>query len=296
MTTMPAASTAGAALDLGHNPLPARPTGAPTSLRAPRRSAERASAPPHAMKISIVTATFNSARTLPDCLDSVRRQTHPGIEHVVIDGGSTDGTRELLQSRRADFGVLVSEPDRGIYDALNKGWRLASGDVVGFLHSDDLYPAADVLEQVASAFADPAVHAVYGDLDYVGRDDTSRVIRRWRAGDFGPRSLRRGWMPPHPALFVRRSVYEQIGGFDLRFRISADYHSVLRMFSLPGFRAVYVPRVLVTMRLGGVSNRSLSNILSKSRQDLQALRETQVGGIGALLAKNLRKLPQLRWG
>lgn len=244
------------------------------------------------MKISVITATYNSAETLADCLDSIRAQTHPDIEHVVIDGASQDGTMALLKSCGSAIAVLVSEPDMGIYDALNKGIALASGDVVGFLHSDDFYPAPEILRQVAQAFADPSVQAVYGDLEYVSKLQVGRVIRRWKAGPYSRRELAWGWMPPHPTLFVRRELYSQIGGFDLQFSIAADYHSVLRLFTVPGFRAVYLPLVMVKMRVGGASNRSLSNILRKSRQDLRALRLTGVGGVMSLVAKNLRKLPQ----
>jgi glycosyltransferase len=244
------------------------------------------------MKLSVITATYNSVATLPDCLESLRIQRHPDMEHLVIDGGSRDGTLALLQERRAQIDQLVSEPDEGIYDALNKGLRLSTGEVVGFLHSDDFYPDAEVLADVARAFDDPRVSAVYGDLEYVGRSDVTRVIRRWKGGDVGRYSIALGWMPPHPTLFARRSVYEAIGGFDTKLRIAADYHSVLKMFLLPGFTVRYIRRVLVKMRVGGVSNRSLSNMVEKSRQDLCALRATGFGGPLTVLAKNLRKLPQ----
>jgi glycosyltransferase involved in cell wall biosynthesis len=244
------------------------------------------------MKISVITATFNSISTLAQCLDSVRVQTYPHLDHVLIDGGSTDGTAALLQSRREQFAVLVSEPDGGIYDALNKGLDRATGEVIGFLHSDDWYPSPDVLSAVAAPFGDPTVDAVYGDLEYVNKNDITHVIRRWQAGQIRRSSLALGWMPPHPTLFVRRRAYEALGGFDTRYSIAADYHSVLRLFSQPGFKAVYVPNVLVKMRVGGTSNRSLGNVMKKSRQDLMALRQTGVGGWGSLLAKNLRKFPQ----
>lgn len=244
------------------------------------------------MKISVITATFNSAETLADCLASVAAQTHVDIEHVIIDGGSTDGTLDILNARRGQFATLLSEPDEGIYDALNKGLARSSGEIVGFLHSDDFYSTVDTLAEVARSFADPSVDAVYGDLEYVSKRRVKSVIRRWRAGEYRLRDLALGWMPPHPTLFVRRTHYVRIGGFDCRYSIAADYHSVLRLFSLPGFRAVYLPRVLVKMRTGGTSNRSLGNILHKSRQDLAALRETRSGGWWSLLAKNLRKIPQ----
>jgi len=247
------------------------------------------------VKISIITATWNCASTVGDCLDSVAAQSWPNREHVVIDGASRDVTVDLLESRRAQLSVLVSEPDRGIYDALNKGIARASGDVIGFLHADDVYASPDVLARVAEAFADPSVAAVHGDLQYVRKDDTARVVRHWKSSPFSPDRLRRGWMPPHPTLYVRREWYERIGGFDTRYRIAADYHSILRLFSQPEFRSAYVPEVFVKMRMGGASNRSVRNIVRKSREDLEALRVTGVGGLGALAWKNLGKLGQF-WG
>lgn len=246
--------------------------------------------------ISVVTATWNCAGTVAGCMASVARQRWPRREHVVIDGASRDGTLEILEAHRGQLAVLVSEPDRGIYDALNKGLQRARGDVVGFLHADDFYADDGVLERVAAAFADPAVDAVYGDLEYVRKDRTDQVVRRWRSAPFTPRRLALGWMPPHPTLYVRRAWYERIGGFDARYRIAADYFSVLQLFSQPAFRARYLPEVLVRMRVGGISNRSLRSILNKSSEDLDALRRSGVGGLGTLLCKNLGKLGQFRLG
>jgi glycosyltransferase involved in cell wall biosynthesis len=244
------------------------------------------------IKISVITATWNCAGTVSECLASVAAQSWSPVEHVVIDGASRDDTLALLKQRRDQLAVLVSEPDRGIYDALNKGIARATGEVIGFLHADDVFAAPDVLAQVAKAFADPSVSAVYGDLQYVRESDVTRVVRHWRSGPFSERKLAWGWMPPHPTLYVRREWYERIGGFDTGYRIAADYFSVLRLFSQPGFKAAYLPRVLVKMRLGGESNRSLKNILRKSREDYHALRRTGVGGVGALAWKNLSKITQ----
>jgi glycosyltransferase len=247
--------------------------------------------------ISIVTATWQCAATVGDCLRSVASQTWASREHVVIDGGSRDGTLDLLQRHRDGLSALVSEPDGGLYDALNKGIARCSGEVVGFLHADDVYADDAVLARVADCFADRAVDVVYGDLQYVRRDDTTRVVRHWRSSAFTPRRLAWGWMPPHPTLFVRRRSYAQIGGFDTSYRIAADYDFILRLFSQPGLRAVHLPQVLVKMRVGGASNRSLGNILRKSAEDWRALRRTPVGafgGLGALAWKNLGKLGQFR--
>lgn len=244
------------------------------------------------MKISVITAVYNRVATIGDALDSVRAQTWPDVQHVVIDGASTDGTLELLQARRNEIAVLVSEPDNGIYDALNKGIAQATGDVIGLMHSDDLYADEHVLADIAAAFNDTRVDAVYGDLDYVAQDDTSRVIRRWRSGDFSPALLSRGWMPPHPTLYLRRRVIERWGAFDASYRIAADYDAVLRYFGRGGIRPAYVSRVLVKMRLGGESNRSISRVLRKSREDYAALRRNQAGGFIALAYKNLSKVRQ----
>lgn len=244
------------------------------------------------MKISVITAVYNRVATIGDALDSVRAQTWPDVEHVVIDGASTDGTLELLQARRDGISVLVSEPDKGIYDALNKGIARATGDVIGLMHSDDLYADQSVLADVVAAFDDPKVDAVYGDLDYVAQADTSQVIRRWRSGAYSPELLRRGWMPPHPTLYLRRQVVERWGAFDDQYRIAADYDAVLRYFGRGGIRPAYVPRVLVKMRVGGESNRSVARILLKSKEDYAALRRNKVGGLATLVWKNVGKLGQ----
>jgi glycosyltransferase involved in cell wall biosynthesis len=247
---------------------------------------------PAGIKISIITATWNCATTVAECLASVASQTHLNREHIVIDGASNDGTKDILKQHQAQLAVLVSEPDNGIYDALNKGLGRATGDIVGFLHADDVFHDAGVLARVAEAFLDHDVCAVYGDLEYVSKDDTEYVVRRWRSRAFDRRYLARGWMPPHPTLYVRRKIYEDIGGFDPDYKIAADYLSVLQLFSQPGFKAVYLPMTMVRMRLGGVSNRSLKHIITKSREDYRALRKTRVGGISALAWKNLSKLRQ----
>lgn len=244
------------------------------------------------LKISVVTAVFNRVDTVADALASVRAQRGAEVEHLVIDGGSTDGTLARLRTARDELAVLVSEPDGGIYDALNKGIRLATGDVVGFLHADDVYESPDSLARVAAAFEDPSVGAVYGDLVYVRKGDTSRVVRYWRAGERSADDLARGWMPPHPTFYVRRAIYQRLGMFDTRFRISADYDCVLRFLGRGGVKAVYLPTVLVRMRLGGISNRSLAGLLRKTWEDYQAMQINKMGGSYALMRKNLTKIPQ----
>lgn len=244
------------------------------------------------MNISVITATYNCGQTLSTTLESISAQRYPHIEHLVMDGNSKDDTLDLVRGWSKHPIKLESGPDKGIYDALNKGIAKASGDIVGFLHADDVLQDDRVLEKVARAFEDPSVQAVYGDLVYVDPEDLGRVIRTWHSGDFDRRKLRRGWMPPHPTFYARRSLYERLGGFDLRYRIAADYDCMLRLLSVDEVRTVYIPEVLVRMRIGGVSNRSLKNILQKSREDLEIARCNRVGGLGTIALKNLSKVSQ----
>lgn len=242
-------------------------------------------------RISIITAVYNRRDTLADALTSLGRQSYAEVEHIIVDGGSTDGSLDLIETHATPHSVVISEPDDGIYDALNKGLSHATGDVIGLLHSDDIFAHGDVLSHVAAAF-EAGADAVYGDLDYVHRSAPDRIIRQWRSGAFHPSRLSFGWMPPHPALFLRRAVIDRFGGYDTSFRISGDYDTVLRYFSSEGFDARYIPEVLVKMRLGGESNRSLGRILTKTGEDLRAIRANGIGGVHTLFLKNLRKVRQ----
>ncbi|SFB86696.1 glycosyltransferase family 2 protein [Tropicimonas isoalkanivorans] len=244
------------------------------------------------MKFSIITATFNRESTVADAIASLQSQTYGDFEHLVQDGASRDATMDVVRATADGRTRAVSEPDAGIYDALNKAIDRATGDAVGLLHSDDMYASDKVLEWVAAAFADPDVDAVYGDLHYVQKNNPGKVVRNWKAGAFTPDRLRAGWMPPHPTLFLRRSVLERLGAYDTSFTIAADYDAVIRYFAEPGFTAVYVPEVFVKMRAGGESNRSLESIVRKSREDYRALRRNGVGGLGVLARKNISKLEQ----
>lgn len=245
------------------------------------------------MKISIITAVYNRVDYILEAVRSVQSQTWADVEHIIIDGASTDGTKQVLNTCLNSQTLLVSEPDKGIYDALNKGLLCASGDVIGLMHSDDFFADEQVLAWVANAFTNTGLDAVYGDLDYVARDDPSRVIRRWRSGEYDSRKLARGWMPPHPTLFLRRSVIDQWGGYDTRYQIAADYDAILRYFGQGRICAAYIPHVLVKMRIGGESNRNLARIWRKTLEDYTALRRNGVGGVGALILKNVGKLGQL---
>jgi len=243
------------------------------------------------MKVTIITVAFNSASTIGDTLASVASQTHPDIEHLVIDGNSTDATMDIVRRHGARVAKALSEPDRGIYDAMNKGLAMATGDLVGFLNADDVLNGPDAIAALVEA-ASPGRDMVYADLVYVRADDLGRVVRHWRSGLFRRTSLRLGWMPPHPTFYVRRDVLRSVGEFDTQLRIAADYDFMLRCLCRPSVDVGYLPQVLVRMRTGGASNANLQSLLRKSREDLSALRRHRVGGWLTLIAKNLRKLPQ----
>ena len=245
------------------------------------------------MKISIVTACYNGAEHLGDALASVDAQTWPELEHLIVDGASTDATLDVLRARPSERRHVVSETDAGIYDAMNKGLRRATGDVVGFLNADDFFASDDVIASIAQAFCDDTqLDIVYGDLDYISADSSMRTTRQWRSGSFEASQLRRGWMPPHPTFYVRRSLLDRIGSFDTQYRIAADYDLMMRCLAIPAVRVRYLEKVLVRMRVGGASNASLGKILRKSREDLHIMRRHRLGGLSALLAKNVRKVPQ----
>lgn len=245
------------------------------------------------MKISIVTASFNSAATVADTLHSIAAQTHRDIEHIVVDGASTDNTLQVVHAHGGPGVKVVCEPDRGIYDAMNKGLAIATGDIVGFLNSDDIYADPHALERVAQAFGDPSVDVVYGDIVFVAQQDTARVVRLWTSRPHTPGLCSRGWMPPHPTLYVRRSVYQQHGGYDLAFPAAADFEMALRLLDIERLKSAHVPFVQVRMRMGGQSTRSVRNIVSGSREVSRACRKHGLpGGLSFVLMRLLAKVPQ----
>jgi glycosyltransferase involved in cell wall biosynthesis len=216
-------------------------------------------------KISIITATYNSASTVRDTLESVKNQSYNNIEHLIIDGLSKDETLNICNQYH-HIANIHSEKDDGIYDAMNKGINLATGDIIGILNSDDFYINNDVIEKVANAFKDD-VDAVYGDLQYVDPINTNKVIRTWRSGNYTAKAFLYGWMPPHPTFFVRREVYEKIGAFNTALHSAADYEFMLRVLFKHRLKAAYIPEVLVRMRAGGLSNASLGNRVKANLED-----------------------------
>jgi len=243
------------------------------------------------VKITVITVCFNSAATIADTLDSVAVQLYEDVEHIVIDGGSTDGTLDIVHAHGRRVAQLASGPDQGIYDAMNKGIALATGDYVGFLNADDVLEGPDALSWVARYAAGRPV-AIFGDLVYVRQRQVNEVVRYWRSGGFSRRRLQFGWMPPHPTFYVRRDLLPTHGAFDLSLRISADYDFMMRFLSQRGAQPAYIPRILVRMRLGGVSNASLRALLRKSAEDLKVIRRYRLGGWWTLICKNVRKSPQ----
>jgi glycosyltransferase involved in cell wall biosynthesis len=218
------------------------------------------------MKISIVTATYNSAATVKDTLSSIQRQDHPDIEHIIIDGGSKDNTLDLV-SGFPHIAKVISEKDKGIYDAMNKGIATATGEVIGILNSDDIYTDTTVLSTVEEVFRDPKVMTCYADLQYVHPTDLNRTIRTWKSGPFKRKNFYNGWMPPHPTFFVRSKVYDAVGLFNLNLRSAADYEIMLRILLKHGLTSQYIPRVIVKMRAGGVSNASFGNRIRANKED-----------------------------
>ena len=249
------------------------------------------------MKVSLITVSYNSANTIADTLKSVQSQTYQDIEYIVVDGNSSDGTIEIVkQFLDASQGVVTTflcERDKGIYDAMNKGLAMATGDIIGVLNSDDFYCSNDVIEEVVRAFQQNKTDCLYGDLNYVDPIDTYKIVRKWRSGSFRKENFLKGWMPPHPTFFVRKTCYDRFGKFDTQFKSAADYELMLRFLFKESCSAVHLPKVMIHMRAGGVSNVSLKNRIRANREDRLAWK---INGLKpkwfTLLRKPLSKLIQ----
>jgi glycosyltransferase involved in cell wall biosynthesis len=273
------------------------------------------------MKVSLITVSFNSAKTIADTLKSVQSQTYKDIEYIVVDGNSSDGTIEIVKqfldsakdvsqdasqgskkdvaqdaSKGASKGVVTKflcERDKGIYDAMNKGLAMATGEIIGVLNSDDFYCSNDVIEEVVRAFQQNNSDCLYGDLNYVDPLDTSKIVRKWRSGSFRKENFLKGWMPPHPTFFVRKTCYDKFGTFDTQFKSAADYELMLRFLFKESCSAQHLPKVMIHMRAGGVSNVSLKNRIRANREDRLAWK---INGLKpkwfTLLRKPLSKLIQ----
>ena len=257
------------------------------------------------MRVSLITVSYNSAKTIADTLKSVQSQTYKDIEYIVVDGNSSDGTIEIVKqfldsskdamedSAKGVVKKFLCERDKGIYDAMNKGLALATGDIIGVLNSDDFYCSNDVIEQVVGAFQENETDCLYGDLNYVDPIDTSKIVRKWRSGAYLRENFLKGWMPPHPTFFVRKTCYDKFGTFDTQFKSAADYELMLRFLFKESCSAQHLPKVMIHMRAGGVSNVSLKNRIRANREDRLAWK---INGLKpkwfTLLRKPLSKLIQ----
>ncbi len=245
------------------------------------------------MKISIITISYNSSKTINETIKSVLGQDYDDIEYIIIDGQSTDSTTEIIKSYRCSISKYISEKDNGIYDAMNKGILLAKGDIIGFLNADDFYAQNNILTKVIHIFKERNVDSCYGDLVYVDSKDKDRIIRYWKSDYFNIRKFYLGWMPPHPTFFVKNNCYYKYGSFNTDFKIAADYELMIRFLLKNGISTFYIPKVIVNMRTGGVSNKNLKNLKIKTTEDFKAWKVNNLkGATVAIFLKNLRKIPQ----
>jgi glycosyltransferase involved in cell wall biosynthesis len=245
------------------------------------------------MKISVITASFNNADTIEDTIKSVLSQDFPEIEYIIVDGASKDDTLKIAEKYKSKISKIVSEKDAGIYFALNKGIDFATGEIIAFLHADDMYANEKVLSDVMKVFSEKKADSVYGDLHYVDRVDTSKILRNWKSGEYKDGLFLKGWMPPHPAFFLKKSAYEKFGKFDTSFVSAADYELMLRMLHKNKISTNYLPEVIVKMRAGGTSNVSISNRIRANREDRLAWKINGLNpGMLTLIRKPLSKLKQ----
>jgi len=244
-------------------------------------------------KVSIITAVFNEVELIEQCINSVLSQSYENIEYIIVDGGSTDGTVEVIRKYKDKISNWISKPDNGLYYALNKGLQMATGEIVGFLHADDIYPDNEIINTVVFKMIEYNVDGCYGDLMYVGRHNIEKTVRYWKSRPYYDGLFKKGWMPPHPTLFLKRDIYKRYGFFNTDFRIAADYELMLRLFEKNKISSHYIPEVLIKMRVGGVSNSGLRNLLKKSIEDYRAWKVNYLCGGGyTILLKNISKIPQ----
>ena len=230
------------------------------------------------MKISIITCSYNAVDTIEETIKSVLSQNYADIEYIIIDGLSNDSTINIIKKYSNKIYKFVSEKDSGIYNAMNKGLEIAMGDVVGFLNADDVYFDEAVISNVIKIFEDKKVDSVYGDLIYVSKDD-NKIKRYWKSGNFNINNFKRGWMPPHPSFFVKNDVYEKYGGFNESYQISADYDLMLRLLYKNKISTFYLPKILVKMKTGGISNK-ISQTFKRLKEDYDIIKKYNLGGFG----------------
>ncbi|MCK5617135.1 glycosyltransferase [Candidatus Pacearchaeota archaeon] len=247
------------------------------------------------MKISIITVCYNSNNTIEDTIKSVVGQSYNNIEYIVIDGGSTDGTIDILKKYKDFISRQISEPDAGIYDAMNKGVMFASGDVIGFLNADDYYADNNIIEKVADVMKNNEVDCCYGDLEYIAPDNLRQTVRRWKSQPYQDGLFKDGWHPPHPTFFTKKTIFDMYGGFDIGYNIGADYELMLRFLKKHSIKSCYIPSVLVVMRAGGKSNKNLWQIIKANIECFQAWKKNDLKVSPLIILKKpLSKIAQLK--
>jgi len=213
------------------------------------------------LKVSIITVSYNAESTIEDTIISVHEQSYQNIEHIIVDGASTDNTLPIIRQHSNKISCVVSELDNGIYDAMNKGIQMSSGDIIGFLNADDIYAGTDVIEKISKGFEYPSVDACYGDLVYVSKSNLSKIVRYWNSCNYRDGLCKTGWMPAHPTFYIRKEIYDKYGVYDLAYALQSDYELSLRLLEVKNINTLYIPEILVKMRTGGVTNNSIINII-----------------------------------
>jgi glycosyltransferase involved in cell wall biosynthesis len=243
------------------------------------------------LKISLITVTFNAESTITRCIESVIGQSFKNIEYIIVDGGSTDNTVQLINQYQDFINIFLSEPDKGIYDAMNKGIKLATGHVIGMLNADDFFSDTNVLSTVAAAFIQQNAAIIYGDLDYINAQDN--IVRKWRSGQYKHNMFNWGWMPPHPTFYCKRHLFEEFGFYSLNYGTAADYELMLRFMYLNKVNAFYIKKVMIKMKIGGKSNKSILGRVKGLFFDLKAMRNNGLSfPVITLICKPLRKIRQ----
>ncbi len=226
--------------------------------------------------VSVITVCLNNSKTIKDCLNSVRVQTYQNIEHIIVDGGSTDGTLKIIDEFRSDHAKVVSEPDFGVYDAMNKGLLLANGDIVCFLNSDDRYVDENVIDAVVTHFAVTGADTVLADVNFFDPRRPHLIVRKYPACRFKPTFLKFGWMPPHPGFFARRKIYDQYGSFDVSYTIAGDFEFIARVFSSDRISYSYLNKAAVSMATGGISTSGLKSKITLNREVMRACKQNGI--------------------
>ncbi len=245
----------------------------------------------HNLKISLITVVFNAQNSIKRCIESVLAQKYTNIEYIIIDGGSTDGTIQIIEQYKPNINIFLSENDKGIYDAMNKGIKLETGDVIGTLNADDFFADNDVLSQVAKAFDQSNADIVYGDLDYI--DPNGKIIRKWKSGGYREGLFNWGWMPPHPTFYCKRELFEKFGAYNLQYGTAADYELMSRFIHLNKLTVYYLNKTIIKMSLGGASNKAFINRYYAWKNDYKAMGNNGVlFPLLAIVLKPLRKVVQ----